>query len=526
MYVDKGCDIDMAIDLNELTDLYKSMTVKELAAHYGISERTMSRRLREFGLSKKTDRTDILDDDILKCYDDGMSINQIAVKFSCSHDTVTKRLAKYNISNTRAEGIRRHFEPTYSERWADIKADLDKGISVSIVRDRHHIRMENLKKLMEENGYRANTNQLYEDLLSRIDEEKNVNDKRRTCLVYLSAIKEYIDLYKSLPNDFALSNMMNKNVLVVRRAVTRYNLAQFVIHQGVSSWVSVMIRYLDEHHISYQLNNRRVLKNEQNVGQEIDFYFPDKNIGIEVNPVGTHSIDISPIGISDMMYHQRKSLLAEQCRVGLVHMYDDDFVNSDKFEKIMNIIFTNTKTKCGARLCDIRETGANEANVFLNKYHLQGGEYHSKYRYGLYYNGELCCVMTIGKPRYTKHNYEIVRYCVRPDFMVIGGFQKLFSKFLKNCRTNDTIVSYMDLNKRFSFENIYEKSGFVLDGITQPDYVWVNKYGTNTLKRYDTTKQKLVEQGFDSAKTEKEIMLNRGYFRVYGAGSKRYVYTV
>lgn len=516
----------MSIDLNELQSLYDSMTVKELAAHYHISERTMSRRLKEFGLSRKTDRTDISDDAILECYKNGMSINQIAMKYSCSHDTVTKRLAKHDISNTRGEGVRRHFAPTYEERWAAIKADLDAGISVSIVRDLHHIRMENLQKLMDEHGYRHNGSVLYSDLLDRIEEEKSIINKKRRCLTYLLAIKEYIDVYSSLPNDFALSDMMGVNILSVRRCIKNYNLSQFIRHQGISSWVSVLMRYLEDHNVSYETNNRSILKDERNIGKEMDFYISDMNIGIEVNPVGTHSVDIPQIGITDRFYHQKKSLLAETCNVSLVHMYDEDFLDSDRFEKIMNIILTNNKTKCGARSCVVRDITATESNTFLNKYHLQGAEYHSKWRYGLYYNDELCCVMTVGKPRYTSHDYEIIRYCVRPDFIVMGGFQKLFSCFLKNTKPGETVVSYMDLNKRFSCNNIYEKSGFVLEGITSPDYVWVSKYGTHTLKRYDTTKKKLVESGYDKNKTEKQIMLDRGYFRVYGAGSKRYVYRV
>lgn len=520
----------MTIDLNELMSLYNSMTVKELAVHYNISERTMSRRLRELGLSKKTDRVDISDNDVLKCYNDGMSINQIATKFSCSHDTVTKRLAKYNISNTRAEGIRRHFEPTYDKRWADIKADLDKGIAVSIVRDKHHIRMENLEMLMTKHNYKINGQSLYNDLLNLIENADtnmsvNVNSKK-AYILYLTAIKKYIDSYHCLPDFYALHDITGRHIDVVRRAVKRYGLCQFVRTSRVSSWVSVLIRHFQEQNINYEVNNRKILKNADNIYQEMDFYLPDYNIGIEVNPVSTHSVDIQKIGITDILYHQRKSLLAEQCGVGLVHMYDDDFFDKIKFKKIMNMILSVPSTVYGARQCVVKQVSIKDANVFLNKYHLQGGEVHSKYRYGLYYGEKLCCLMTIGKPRFTKHDYEIVRYCVRPDIAISGGFQKLLSEFKKICNSGDTIVSYMDLNKRFSSQNIYEKSGFILDGITQPDYVWVNKYGTHTLKRYDTTKKKLVAEGYDENMTEKEIMLSRNYFRVYGAGSKRYVYTI
>lgn len=514
---------------DELVELRKTKQVEEIAEQYNVSEKTISRWLKSYGLTNKSDRTDISDEDVLNDYNDGLTINQIATKYQCSHDTVTKRLAKYNISNTRADGIRRHFEPTYEERWADIKEDLDKGIAVSIVRDKHHIRMENLEALMKKHNYKQLNESLYDEVLDLIESVENSSlraQSKRARLRYLNAIKFYIESYHTLPDFTAIHDITGVSMTNVRDTIKRAGLCKFVRTNGVSSWVSVLIRYFEEHNVVYELNNRKILMSDDNIGQEMDFYLPDYNIGIEVNPVGTHSVDVQTICIDDKMYHQRKSLLAEKYNVGLVHMYDEDFVDEKRFNRIMTMILTKPSMHYGARQCDVKQISAQTANEFLNRYHLQGGETGSRYRYGLYHNDELCSVLTLGKPRFTGHDYEIVRYCVRPDVAVIGGFQKLLSEFKKKCKSGDTIVSYMDLNKRFSGQNIYEKSGFEFEKITQPDYVWTNKYGTHTLKRYDTTKTKLIEQGYDGTKTEKQIMLDRGYFRVYGAGSKRYVYTV
>jgi hypothetical protein len=186
------------------------------------------------------------------------------------------------------------------------------------------------------------------------------------------------------------------------------------------------------------------------------------------------------------------------------------------------------KIKIGARQCIVKNISSKEANDFLKKYHLQNGDKSSMYKIGLYYNDILCGVLTLGNPRYTTNQqYEIIRYCMHPDYIIIGCFKKMLNYFVnEHCSAGDKIISYMDLNKRFSVSNVYEKNGFVLDGITPPDYVWVNKYGSDTLKRYATMKSKLVAQGFDASKSENEIMLERGYKRVYGAGSKRYIFEV
>lgn len=132
-------------ELSKLRDSGK--TINEIADMHGVSYNTIARLIKTYGLSKPADRTDINDEDILQAWNDGMTIRQIANKFSCAHDTITKRLNKYGISCDRASGIKKHFKSTYNDRWPSIKNDLDKGMSISTVRDIHHIRMDNLKSL-------------------------------------------------------------------------------------------------------------------------------------------------------------------------------------------------------------------------------------------------------------------------------------------------------------------------------------------------------------------------------------------
>jgi hypothetical protein len=41
--------------------------------------------------------------------------------------------------------------------------------------------------------------------------------------------------------------------------------------------------------------------------------------------------------------------------------------------------------------------------------------------------------------------------------------------------------------------------------------------------RFNWRKQKLVKLGFDTNKTEEEIMSELGYYRVYNAGNKKWI---
>lgn len=440
----------MELNYETVKELQKTHTVKEMADIFGVSVTTMGRRLASLGLTKPTNRTDIKDEDVVKDWNEGLTIVEIAKKYKASHDTITKRLKKYGIECSRVEGIKKHFKRTHADKWLDIKSDLNKGMSVTSVREKHRIRYTKLVELMELNSYE----------------------------------------YKKI-EDVELDSMSEKD------------------------YIDIILKELESLDVEYTVEDELI-------------YLPKYNLSIEVNPVLTHSVDVGRLGLSSKTYHQEKSLLAEEKGIGLIQFYDADYHDVrrfDVFKEQLKALVSN-KTKIGARECLVQPISAKDCNEFLNEYHFQGMERSSSARYGLYYGENLVGVLTLGKSRYTKDEFEIVRYCMDPNVVVMGGFSKLFTYALKDIKIGSKIISYMDLNKRLRASNVYEKHGFQFDGLTKPDYVWVKRYGTESLSRYNTTKFKLVSEGYDASKSEVEIMLDRGYFRVFGSGSKRYVFIV
>ena len=514
----------MELNYENVKELQKTHTVKEMADIFGFSVTTMGRRLASLGLTKPADRTDIKDEDVVKYWNEGLTIVEIAKKYKTSHDTITKRLKKHGITCSRAEGIKKHFKRTHADKWLDIKEDLDKGMSVTSVREKHHIRYTKLIELMELNSYQHKTDNILFDLEARIEND----DIGKKELFYLNHIKDYYLKYNELPTRHNLCEMAKRNDSTVSRAIKVYNLNQFVINLKASYLASIIIKELQSLNIEYELNNRSILIDKYGTHFEIDIYLPKYNLGIEVNPVSTHSIDVGKLGLTSKKYHQDKSLLAEEKGVGLIHFYDNDYHDVRCFEVFKEHLksLVSTKNEIKSSDCKVKPIDAKSSNQFLNKYHFQGIERSSSARYGLYYGDNLVGVLTLGKSRYTKDEFEIVRYCMDPNVVVMGGFSKLFKYALQDIKVGSKVVSYMDLNKRLRSSNVYEKHGFQFDGLTKPDYVWVKRYGTETLSRYNTTKSKLVSEGYDASKSEVEIMRDRGYFRVFGSGSKRYVFVV
>lgn len=137
--------------------------------------------------------------------------------------------------------------------------------------------------------------------------------------------------------------------------------------------------------------------------------------------------------------------------------------------------------------------------------------------------------MTFGASRFNnQYQYELIRYCNKPEIRVIGGAEKLFKRFIKD-HNPEQIISYCSMSKFNG--GVYSRLGFDRADrfITEPNYVWVPYNFSNdktVLTRYQTQIKKLKDQGLEVyGHTEDEIMQNRGYFKIYDSGNMRFVWT-
>ena len=104
------------------------------------------------------------------------------------------------------------------------------------------------------------------------------------------------------------------------------------------------------------------------------------------------------------------------------------------------------------------------------------------------------------------------------DFFVIGSASKIFKYFLNKYNFKGTIVSYSD--KSIFDGNLYEKLGFKNIHDTDPNYFWIVR--GNREHRFKWNKKKLVKLGFDSNKSESDIMNSMGNYKIWSCGQKRY----
>lgn len=260
-------------------------------------------------------------------------------------------------------------------------------------------------------------------------------------------------------------------------------------------------------------------------GTECDIIVPDKKLAIEANGLYWHSELYK-----DKTYHQEKKRKVESAGYNLVYIWEDDW--NDLIKR--NIIISRLKSKLGlcdrifARKCKVVKYEKTDIKKiirpFLDANHLQGYVNGNTF-YGLEYNGELVELTEFGKTRKNisgrTDEVELIRLCTKNGKDVIGGFSRLL-KYAVKTEKYDHIISYVDMDWAGIERNSYKSVGFTVDHITEPNYWWcVGNHKENRLKY---TKHNLVKAGYDSNKTEVEIMHELKHYRIYGSGNIKLIY--
>lgn len=272
---------------------------------------------------------------------------------------------------------------------------------------------------------------------------------------------------------------------------------------------------------------------------EIDIYLPEYHLGIECNPTFTHNSSFKSFGNTDPIkssYHKMKTDLCEAKGVFLFHIFGYEWTNrKDIILSMIRNMLKKNKNRIYARKCSIRTVDDKICAEFLNQNHRQG-YCRSSVRLGLYYEDEIVSLMTFGHTRIgigkmlkdTDSTYELLRFCNKINISVVGGASKLFKHFL-SIVDPDKIVSFSD--RSHSQGSLYRTLGFHAVSMTDPGYVWVNIYNDEYLNRTQCQKNNLTKLFNDVTidienKTERQIMEEHGYARVYDSGVIRWEYTL
>lgn len=264
---------------------------------------------------------------------------------------------------------------------------------------------------------------------------------------------------------------------------------------------------------SVQNNQRNII-----VGQEIDIYIPDKQIGVEFNGLYWHSEAAG----KDKFYHERKFWRAEAVGVQLIQIWEDDWNRNPELVKrlLAHKLGVSDQPVVYARKTRVEALTTAMARVFLDQNHIQG------YASGSYYLGlrdietqGLVAVMVLKKEPGKPGTLNIVRFAT--STRVPGGFTKLL-KYAEREYKPDKFITFAD--HCVSDGGLYETTGFVNHKYVNPDFMYLvgrerkHKFGYR-LKKFRTDPNLKYVEGL----TERQLAALNGLHRVWDAGKTLYV---
>jgi hypothetical protein len=266
-------------------------------------------------------------------------------------------------------------------------------------------------------------------------------------------------------------------------------------------------------------NNREII-----APLELDFYFPEQKVAIELNGIYWHSEKISK-GIKNENYHLEKYNKCKEKGIKLLQFWDLEWFSKKPIVKSMIRASLGGKDfrKINARNCIVKEVEIKESESFLENNHIQGFN-GGEFKFGLYTKeNELVAVLIIGKSRFNKECFEIIRYSSLINTFVRGGLTKLFNYIKENyLPKNYKLISYVD--KRFFEGKSNELLGLKLNSESYPAYFYTKDY--KTLEHRMLYQKKLLKKKFpeiyQEELTEWNIMQLAGFDRVWDCGQYKY----
>lgn len=247
--------------------------------------------------------------------------------------------------------------------------------------------------------------------------------------------------------------------------------------------------------------------------RELDIVVPDKNVAIECNGDFWHS----EMAGKDRNYHLNKTIATEAQGMRLIHIGEWEWYSKkDICQSIVSSALGIVDTVIYARKCDVGTVSTQEARAFLEANHLQGFV-GAEWCLGLFYEGELVQMISIGRSRFTQGEHELLRMATRLYTRVVGGFSRLLSHTPERFFP---LVSYVDRSK-FTGAS-YRANGFIVEGFSEPGYSYVRQ--GERVSRYQAHKSKLpslLGDNFNPELSETDNMIRNGFVKIYDCGTMK-----
>lgn len=326
-----------------------------------------------------------------------------------------------------------------------------------------------------------------------------------------------------------------------------------LFYSSMSVYEKKVEYFLNSIGISYLRNHKKTLH-----GLEMDFYIPDKHIGIEINPNVSHNSNLyATEAVRSMFnshkepsYHYNKYKMAADEGITLLQLFNNDLepsvfehITSKRLKSILlgydEVFYARNVAIYEA----VSEKEKKQARAFMDNHHSQGSSRANSY-WIFKKEGRWLGVASFSS-FHIKGCVELKRLCFAPGVQVVGGLSKLISHYLRENDTCLAVYSYSDNSMgngsayRAAGAEFIKETGPALKFIAPHDgrdsYSWqiATSWGANKGVVGTDAEQK----GFPKPATQKEIdryieteLSHRfdglkGYDRIYTPGSKLWKFT-
>lgn len=282
---------------------------------------------------------------------------------------------------------------------------------------------------------------------------------------------------------------------------------------------------------------------------EIDFII-DNKIGIELNGLYYHSYEYLNKGkVKNSIYtdkgltpnkgknfHLLKTILAEENNINLFHIMENEWLyKKDIVKSMIKYELGLIGNKINARDLVVKEIPTKEAKEFLEENHLQG-QTNASIRYALVdEEGKIYSLMTFSKNRYSKEDYELVRFVNLKNHIVRGGASRLLKSFRRE--HSGSIITFAD--RRHSKGSLYNTLGFKEQYVIEPQYKYMKNgklfhrmffqkknmkkmYKNYIEKKTNTSGFGLIKNYSDDLTGEENIIKNK-INKIYDSGHIKYI---
>jgi len=306
-----------------------------------------------------------------------------------------------------------------------------------------------------------------------------------------------------------------------------------------------------EKEIKEWLKKENILNIKENDRKEIcpkEIDILTNNVGIEFDGLMYHSIGISNIEKfnnkekekSLKNKHLEKTKLCEDKGIKLFHIFENEWQEKKDIWKSMILNGLNKTNKIYARNCEVKIIKENQImRDFLKENHLQGSR-NAKIKIGLYLKkeikglkkGTLISLMTFGTPLYNKnYEYELIRFCTKLNYQVIGGASKLLKHFERKYKPK-SLISYGNRRWTNKNKNLYKTLKFNEEKPSNISFQYFHVSNRNKMFNRITFQKHKIKSYFEEGKykintyierlSPSDILYINGYRKIYDCGNLVY----